>query len=103
MKVLLEEAIELLQAASAVIVDDNAVVYPSVWTEGMGEDDNEFLYLEWDQGTHEYNAKFSEGPNREITVIGSSMFLIDTEGDERQITLLKPWDIDPVPNKHDRP
>jgi len=61
----LEEAYNILEQASAIIVDD-AVIYPSLW-ELNGDDNNEFLYLSWtDADYNEFSLKFIEGDNREV-------------------------------------
>lgn len=90
-KIPLHEALAILQNCSAVIVDDNALTYPST-DELTGDDDNEFLYLAWDDGNQEFCATFTEGDNRMVKVAGSSMFLFDTDGDDEecQITILSP-------------
>lgn len=88
----LEEAYKILEDASAVIIDDNVLVYPalSYWN---FSDENEFMYLTWtDDKGQEYDLHFAEGDNQEVKVSGSSMFLIDTnaeaEEDATQITIL---------------
>jgi len=53
---------------------------------------NEFLYIQWEDEGLEYTLKFCEGDNQEVKVVGSSMFLYDTdsngEKDHTQITIL---------------
>jgi hypothetical protein len=88
----LKEAYNILQDASAVIIDDSVLVYPSL-DMIEGSDENEFLYLSWDdEDGQEYSLKFCEGENQEVKVSGSSLFLLDTdangEEDHTQITIL---------------
>jgi hypothetical protein len=88
----LKEAYQILEDASAVIIDDSVLVYPAL-DMIEGSDENEFLYLSWDdEDGQEYSLKFCEGENQEVKVIGSSMFLYDTdadgEEDHTQITIL---------------
>jgi hypothetical protein len=87
----LKEAYRILEDASAVIIDDDVVLYPSLW-ELTDDETNKFLYFNWDDGGHEYNLTFKEGDNQEVKVVGSSMFLYDThanrEEDHTQITIL---------------
>ena len=90
-KITLKEAFQILEDASAVIINDSVLVYPSL--SDLEDDElNEFLYLEWDEGGLEYNLKFNEGDNQEVSVVGLSMFLYDTdangEEDHTQITIL---------------
>jgi hypothetical protein len=75
----LEEAYKMLEESSAIIVDNNGLMYPSVW--GLtGDDSNEFLYLSWTDGDYnEFNLQFVEGDNLEVEVSGSSLFLKDKD------------------------
>jgi hypothetical protein len=87
----LTEAHRILEDASAVIINDDVVLYPSL-DMIEGSDENEFLFFRWDDGGLEYTLKFCEGDNQEVKVVGSSMFLYDThanrEEDHTQITIL---------------
>jgi len=87
----IKEAYQILEDASAIILDGSVLVYPSL--SNLEDDDtNEFLYIQWDDEGEGYNLKFNEGDNQEVTIIGSSMFLYDTdsdaEEDHTQITIL---------------
>jgi len=90
-KIALKEAYNILEQASAVIINDDVVLYPSL-QELEDDDTNDFLYFRWDDGGLEYTLTFNEGDNQEVTITGSSMFLYDTNanGDEdhTQITVL---------------
>lgn len=85
----MEEAYDLLEQASAVIVDDNAVTYPTldVFT---GEPDNEWLFIKWenDEG-QEFSVKFNERAAPKIS--GGKLVMVDHEGEETTITLLQVW------------
>jgi len=97
MKIKLEDAYGILENASAVIINDNVLVYPCL-SELQPSDENEFLYLSWDDCGCEYSLKFCEGDNQEVEVIGSSMFLYDTDADDdtdhTQITILIPQNLE---------
>jgi hypothetical protein len=73
-KITLKEAYNILQDASAIIIDDNVLVYPSL-SELEEDDTNEFMYLSWDDEGLGYEVKFCEGDNKEVEVAGSSLFL----------------------------
>jgi hypothetical protein len=90
-KITLHQAHILLQNASGILISDTPDPLLPCYAELDGNADNEFLYITWqnDDGEH-YYVKFAEGENREVTISGCSMFLIDNEGDEVQITLLVP-------------
>jgi hypothetical protein len=87
-KITLKEAYQILEDASAVIINDGILTYPSLW-ELKDDDTNGFLYIEWDDEGEGCHIKFNEGDNQEVEVVGSSMFLY-ANGDEdpAQITIL---------------
>jgi hypothetical protein len=92
----LQEAYALLENASAVIVDDHVLVYPGL--SGLeGDDANEFLYLRWEDEGLGYRLTFNEEFNREVDIVGSSLFLYDTDASAddsaTQITLLVPQEL----------
>jgi hypothetical protein len=90
----LEEAFRLLQdKTDAIILGDGTLLYPAL-ANLTGEDENQFMYLSWqDEMGGDYALKFCEGDNRAVTVVGSSMFLYDTDAEEdadhTQINLLR--------------
>lgn len=87
----LQEAYNILKEASAIMVDDgNVLTYPILPDSDLEfSDENEFLYVTWtDEEGQEYDLKFTEGDNQEVTVVSSSLFLYDTEGDAIQISIL---------------
>jgi hypothetical protein len=89
----LKETYEILSDASAIVIDDGALMYPSL-ADLEDSDDNEFLYLGWEEEGLEYSVKFREGENQTVKASGSSLFLIDSEGDEVQLSILTPLNIE---------
>jgi hypothetical protein len=96
-KITLKKAVELLKECSGVIVNQHyLLVIPSV-DEVKNEPDNEFLRLGWEEDGQVFRLTFAEEENEEVSICGSSMFLIDSDaedGEETQIMLLNPWDIE---------
>lgn len=84
----LQEAYDILENCAGIIVEDHIITYPSL-SRIIDSDESEFLYIQWEDEGVQYSLKFQEGENRKIKIIGSSMFLIDDEGDEQQITVLQ--------------
>lgn len=87
----LKEAYRRLVDSAAVIVDNDALVYPSLG--GIeNSPENEFLFLSWEVEGQEYRVKCIEQNNQTIktTDDGSLMLLEDDEGDRVQLTLLHP-------------
>ena len=89
----LKEAYYWLSFASAVIINENAVVYPSL-RELTGERENEFLYLSWEDDGKDFSLKFNEGDNLEAKIEGCCLFLYDTDAndddDRTMLTILAP-------------
>lgn len=85
----LEAAVRILEKAEAVVFDSGGhiVTFPG-FADLSGEDDNEFLCLAWVEEGAEYMVRFTEGCNRQAALSGESLFFIDSEGDEIQITPL---------------
>jgi hypothetical protein len=93
----LKEAFQILEDASAVIVNDYVLVYPAL-TDLEDSDENEFMYIAWDDEGLGYDLKFCEGDNQEVKISGASMFLYDTDAnddtDHTQITILTTKDLE---------
>jgi len=87
----LKQAFNRLKESSAVIVDNDALIYPSL-ADIKNEPDNQFLYLSWWTDGLQYVVKCMEENNQTVKVSddGTVMLLEDDEGDKVQLTLLKP-------------
>lgn len=84
----LSEAVAILKTASAVVVDDDAVTYAAL-SDLDGSDDNEFLQLAWtDSEGCDYSITCCEEGNSVISVSGASLFFVDEEGEQVQVTPL---------------
>ena len=90
-RITLKEAYQILEDASAVIINDSTLVYPAL-SDLEDSDENEFMYFKWDDEGLEYSLTFNEGDNQEVKISGSSLFLFDTDAndddDHTQITIL---------------
>jgi hypothetical protein len=86
-EITLKEAYEILENASAIIIDDNVLVYPGL-NEITGDLKNEFLYISWEEDGEEFEVNFLEGQNQTCEVVGSSLFLKDSDGEDTQLTIL---------------
>lgn len=94
----LADAFRILENASAVIID-NVVTYPTL-DDLTGEADNQFLLLSWDDEGSEFNVKFREGDNTSVILVGSSMLLKDSDGNETQVSILEPANIEQGATTH---
>jgi hypothetical protein len=97
----LEEAHQILDECFAVVIDRDVLVYPRL-SDLEHSNKNEFLYISrgasqlisWGDEYRIYSlshsVRFAEGENQSVKVSGNSMFLVDTNGDECQLTILEP-------------
>ena len=92
-KIGLKEAHRRLADSVAVIVDNDALAYPSL-ADIENSPENEFLYLSWEAYGRKHSVRCMEQNNQTIKVTddGALMILEDTEGDRVQLTLLQPAD-----------
>ena len=84
----LESAFEFLTETTAVYDTYTAeLMFPDTF-DITGEPDNEFMYLSLDESRMVETIHFCEKGNEEVKVSGSSMFLYDTRGIYRELTIL---------------
>lgn len=79
-------AFELIASSSAILLEGRALI-PEL-TDLEYEPENEFLKLQWHEYGLDFEVIFTEGDNQEIQVEGSSLTLINNEGEEETIELL---------------
>lgn len=89
----LKEAFDILEDCAGVITEDHVITYPNLDSLN-GEGDNEWMRLSWDSDGLEFDTSFIEEDNQNVRVVGSSMFLKDEEGDEFQLTILTPQNLE---------
>ena len=62
------------------------------------QSDNEFLILQWqeqvDEETLMVEVVFEEGDNQMVEVDGRKLYLVNTEGDQEELTLLREIEIE---------
>jgi len=81
----LEEAIELLENASALIVNKNALVYPSLG----GDEEDEIMFLRWnDEDGTEFSHTFLGTNNKTVTIKDNNLILLNRRGIEVKIGIL---------------
>lgn len=100
-KITLKQAHSILDNAHGVIIDNDVILFPSLF-DLKNDDLNEFLSFRWDDGGLAYDLGFLEGDNQQVEIVGSSMFLYDTKSEGRddhiQITILVNKDIESCEN-----
>lgn len=90
----LEKAFDILQKAPAITVD-GVLINSFAVSQLEGKDDHEFMYLEWsDDKDYIFDTTFSESNNREVFVEGTRLRMINREGDEVEIEVLEPKNLE---------
>ena len=97
-EITLEEAFNCLRASEGVILEDRLIRPSLLGVEGDSE--NEFFYLAWSEEIRgeyvDFTSAFKEGDNQVVLYEGSTLVFVNTEGQEEELTLLRPWDCDEV-------
>ena len=91
MKIKLQEALDLIQAADVVRVTDmDGFIDPRIsFSDVEGKPDNEFMYMSWDDEHDEFGARFLEDGNEEVERDGNKIVIIDNEGSEFEFNLFR--------------
>ena len=91
MKIKLQEALDLIQAADVVKVTDmDSYFEPNIsFSDVEGKPDNEFMYVGWHDEHDEFGARFLEGHNDEVERDGNRVVIIDSEGSEFEFNLFR--------------
>jgi hypothetical protein len=91
MKIKLQEALDLIQAADVVRVTDmDGFIDPRIsFSDIEGKPDNEFMYMSWDDEHDEFGARFLEDGNDEVEREGNRIVIVDSEGSEFEFNLFR--------------
>jgi len=80
---------DLLEQSPAISLEGRVIV-PGLT--GLEYDSsNEFLHLYWEEDGLEFDIFFNEGDNQEAKIEGSTITLINTDGEEESFDLLTFW------------
>ena len=95
----LSEAFDYLRLCEGIILEGRILDISLI---GLEEDaNNEFAYLYWSEEIHgdiiDFEIVFKEDDNQKVLLDGPHMTLINSEGEEEELTLLRSWDVE-----HDR-
>jgi hypothetical protein len=92
-EITLQDAYHYLRQCTGVLVEGR-FIEPHVY-EIEDDYENEFLILAWEE---EYDdevldvvVSFNEEDNQKCILDGSSLILVNTDGDEEELTLLREW------------
>ena len=84
----LEDALDVLENCSALILDDDILMYPRIIKDLKNEDNQKIFCLQWTEGEDTFEIVFVEEDNQSVGYSGSTMFLIDDNDQEVHLTLL---------------
>jgi hypothetical protein len=90
----LHQAYDLLQLSTAIVLEGR-LIEPTLM--GVQDDDsNEFMYVSWEEEFDDENLtveiSFYEGDNQVALIEGSTLTLINSDGEEEEFTLLREFD-----------
>ena len=91
MKIKLQEALDLIQAADVVKVTDmDSLFEPNIsFSDVENKPDNEFMYVTWHDEHDEFGARFLEEGNDEVERDGNRIVIVDSEGSEFEFNLFR--------------
>jgi len=84
----LEDALDVLDNCSALILDNDILMIPRIIKDLKNGDNQKIFCLQWVEGQDTFEILFLEEDNQSVGYSGSTMFLIDESGEEVHITLL---------------
>ena len=86
----LSAAFQILREAEAVLVDlgGNCVTFPGIGDALDGAPEAEFLNLHSESEGEEFDVAFREGDNSTVAIDGNDLLLVDTEGNQVNVTPL---------------
>jgi hypothetical protein len=86
----LTNAFEILTQVDAIVLEGR-VLAPTLFDLEY-EPENEFMRLLWSENGLDFEVAFNEGDNNELTIDGSLLTLVNSEGEEETVTLLGEFD-----------
>lgn len=93
MKKTLEQVTKILKSCESIIVNENnRDNHVTSFTINEGNAVNFFYFRYFD--VNDWENRFNANDNKEVEVVGSSLFLINNDGDEIQITPLFTRDLE---------
>ena len=84
----LEDALDVLDNCSALILDDDILMYPKIIKDLKNGDNQKIFCLQWTEGEDAFEIVFVEEDNQSVGYSGSTMFLIDDNDQEVHLTIL---------------
>ena len=91
MKIKLQEALDLLNAADVVkLLDMDGFIIPTInFDDITGDPLNEIMYVSWEDDRNEFGFRVTEGENTEVERDGHKLTFIDSEGNPFELQLFR--------------
>jgi hypothetical protein len=92
----LEQTYDLFDKNTAIRVVGHYMDYAAMNTKGIvGEDDTQFMFISWtDYDGRVFDISFLEKYNKEVRIEGERIYPKDEYGDEVDIEIMKPINIE---------
>jgi hypothetical protein len=95
-QITLSEAFDYLRLCDGIILEGRLL---EIFLIGLENDNNnEFAYFYWSEEIHNdiihFEIVFKEGDNQSVLVDNHHMTLVNTEGEEEELILLRSWDVE---------
>lgn len=92
----LSQAFDCLRLCEGIFLEGRLLEISLIGLED--DDNNEFAYLYWSEEIHgdiiDFDIVFKEGDNQKVLIDGPHMTLVNSEGEEEELILLRSWDIE---------
>ena len=90
MKIKLQEALDLIEAADVVKLPNDGYIIPHITTDEIsGEYDNEVMLVTWDEDGQEYAIRVPEQGNEKVERDGHKLTFMDNEGEPFELHLFR--------------
>lgn len=93
MKTITFDLFAALVSANACLLDESVLVYPDTEESDDG-DDIEHVYCTWEDGDNEFYVRFPKANNQTVTVEGTKINLVDSEGQTCILQVLEPKNLE---------
>jgi hypothetical protein len=91
MKIQLQEALDLIEAADVVkLLDGDGYITPHITTDEIrGDYDNEVMIVTWDEDGQDYAIRVPEQDNEEVERDGHKLTFMDNESEPFELHLFR--------------
>ena len=88
----LETAYDFLLQSPAILLEGRPLELGYLGLNG--EPDNEFLHIRWEECDLVFDLTFKEDDNKKVEISGHMMTLVNSDGEQEEIELLREFNIE---------